>query len=173
MKVCSVVHVKLKAKKYKCLVINVCCMVNLADGLWEKTWHRWNRHLTGQFVACYELVKRGLATLPRLNSFFLLTHWWCWPLWIYSPHYFFSLLKQNPGTIHHADHTPACDCGFWDILRSLRRNAEHTPHRWTSLFETPNSFPLEMHLGQRSCSPASLWWAYLLLGSALGSTACI
>lgn len=66
---------------------------------------------------------------------------------------------------------------LWDISMLAwspwGEKAEHTPHRWASRFETPNCFPLKMHLRQHSCLPASLWCACLLLGSALGSTVCL
>lgn len=55
--------------KYKCLIINVCCMVNLVDCLWEETWNRLNERLTSQFDACSEVLYLGRLRLRGLPRF--------------------------------------------------------------------------------------------------------
>lgn len=155
------------------------CFIRLTlQAVSEGTWNRWNRHLTSQFAACSEVVTLVFATLPRLSSFVLSTHWWHWPLWIQSPqniYFFFPLpVATNSGAIHHAARAGAGDC----VLRHISMLAWSPYGKKLNKLGTdgclalksPTVFPQRGILGS---APASLWRAYLLLGGALGSSACV
>lgn len=78
-----------------------------------------------------------------------------------EPALFSSLSEQNQAsawsitlTIREVECVIVCSEALICWLEVLEeKKAKRTSHRWTSIFQIPNSFPAEMHLGQRSCSP--------------------
>lgn len=147
--VCSVVHDvdsrELTTTKYWYLVINVCCVVNLVDCLWEET--ETVSLLLERGVASWkaEVVKWDLRSKVKLICFVdtLMTL----TSVNIKPALLFSLLEQAQAlarsimlTIHEGW---ACDCVLWGInMPALSPWGKKSwTHRWTFLFQTPTIFP--------------------------------
>lgn len=157
-------------------------MVNLVACLWEEMWNIWNKHLTSQFDACYEVWSGPLPRAKVKLICFVDTLMTLTSVNI-KPALHFSLLEQTQASARSIMLTilegRACDCvrGGFNMLAGSpwgeKLNGLLTDGR--PLFQTPTVSPPRCILSSASARlpSTSLWWACLLQGNALGSTVCI